>query len=744
MEKNLPEHEAFGVLRAFTVSAFEELPEPLVYSLADASSDFTMQGATDWKEGVQKHFNGDEINLVILNMNESDTESESYCLVTSGGDVEEEIEGAAAPVEDEKMVIEDHEEPDVAVEEPVEAEEKPEPRSLRQRVMQFVAEIGGEGMQNLVAVAHSLLKEGVELQDALRTAFETSEVAANHPFTQDLLAVLECYVQKFSHWVPMIAQFNIDHVIVLIPNIVDSITRALEGQEDVELNLAPIFQACNPNLMNHLQSFIPAGEERVFQCDPTNPLAVLEEAQESIAEEFETKVVHRGVVCDGCEMDPIVGVRYKSTQRPNFDLCENCEKNHDDNDVLLKFKKPLEEIETLPGVWEFARSVGRGRPGARRGRRQGRGCRFARAAREGCEPHGRPNCRRGPPMMRRFFQQMRESSENNGEMPPFGPCDFFKKMMAQHKQDCAEKQEEPVDRRDPAKRDFNRELSEKKTELKEIKQKVLKEKKQELKEIKKLMKSKKKEMKKIRKEKKKQWKQMKKDAKKPLHLDAAVVGHLDMERESTQKAGTCMLKTWKVKNTGATAWPEETYAVFIGGNESMVVDGYQKVFVGPVEANDVSYIRVMVNIPMLPGQYSVRYRLCTPKEKFGQKMETIVTIEDLRNRMQRTDTMDTAIEEPADLPALSVPFAMQPAKSDDSIQTAVTFSSEPECDIPELIEDCQSPPPPSAPAQPEVQLKFPEQVEQLKMMGFGQDDEILDSLLVVAKGNIAQALEKLM
>ncbi|KAL4093388.1 hypothetical protein PRIC1_010822 [Phytophthora ramorum] len=39
----------------------------------------------------------------------------------------------------------------------------------------------------------------------------------------------------------------------------------------------------------------------------------------------EEVVLHAGVVCTGCEKAPLVGVRYKSLEVPNFDLCEECE-----------------------------------------------------------------------------------------------------------------------------------------------------------------------------------------------------------------------------------------------------------------------------------------------------------------------------------------------------------------------------------------------------------------------------------
>jgi hypothetical protein len=35
--------------------------------------------------------------------------------------------------------------------------------------------------------------------------------------------------------------------------------------------------------------------------------------------------VHAGITCDGCQMRPIQGIRYKCSVCPDFDFCEKCE-----------------------------------------------------------------------------------------------------------------------------------------------------------------------------------------------------------------------------------------------------------------------------------------------------------------------------------------------------------------------------------------------------------------------------------
>jgi len=54
-------------------------------------------------------------------------------------------------------------------------------------------------------------------------------------------------------------------------------------------------------------------------------------------------MVHEGVACDGCNVSPIKGIRYKCTVCRNFDYCEKCEENNVQHDhTFLKIKRPVE------------------------------------------------------------------------------------------------------------------------------------------------------------------------------------------------------------------------------------------------------------------------------------------------------------------------------------------------------------------------------------------------------------------
>lgn len=59
-----------------------------------------------------------------------------------------------------------------------------------------------------------------------------------------------------------------------------------------------------------------------------------------IQDKFEP-VIHQNIICDECNVGPIVGIRYKCTVCHDFDLCENCEEISNHMHPLVKIRVPM-------------------------------------------------------------------------------------------------------------------------------------------------------------------------------------------------------------------------------------------------------------------------------------------------------------------------------------------------------------------------------------------------------------------
>jgi len=70
---------------------------------------------------------------------------------------------------------------------------------------------------------------------------------------------------------------------------------------------------------------------------------VAESESQPEAPKEENTSVHTVVRCDGCDVFPIVGIRYKCHTCRDFDYCEKCEATKDHPHPFIKLKKPVAE-----------------------------------------------------------------------------------------------------------------------------------------------------------------------------------------------------------------------------------------------------------------------------------------------------------------------------------------------------------------------------------------------------------------
>jgi len=700
-----------------------------------------VQDPQGWKVLLDMVGNVTNVALTVNEQMSTDSEDESFELIgtttmgvesaSESSDAEEkapELSVESTVAEDEKesaIPLEDKEEINEPkpVAEP--APEPEEPKTMKQRVAQFLSEVGAEDMQNIFVVLHTLLSEGHDITTAVRLAVETSDVASQHPFVLEMLPFVDAYAPKYQSWVPLMCQFDHSHIVTMIPNIIECITRAAAGEENVELDIANVFPR---EVIDNLQRLIPNGEERVFSCMPGAPMSVIDEARDNIEAEFGP--VHRNVTCDICGQEGIVGTRYKCTVCPDYDLCETCEPQHDRSHPMIRINVPLSQMAT-PGMWEFMRATGGGRGGrfGRFGRgRRGRGCGPCGPRMGGCPMgfggrrggRGR-GCRRGRGGRGRgrCFQKMREHMEQMkqhmgpefekqfgsefAENMPKMACKFMK-MMCKNMQNMQEAcgQPQPQNESTNVTKDASAPVAEEKPAAAE-RISGLKSDIQSLKQEAKKCRQELKEKKREQKQKKKELKQVKKAAKQAKKKYAStVVGHLDLEAESTQAPGTYVLKTWKVKNVGTLAWGEDTIATFKKGHREMVSADSQNVIVGSVAPGEVTYIRAMFAVPEEAGKYNVVFRLQSPEAgKFGAPMKTTVFVE--ATEVSEEEQPQVPVYEP------SAPLFVEEAEEEE---------------------------------EEEEEFEYQEQAEQLVSMGFGLDH--IKPVLVATQGDTEQALNLLL
>ena len=72
------------------------------------------------------------------------------------------------------------------------------------------------------------------------------------------------------------------------------------------------------------------------------PASTQQPTDSAAAPADDTPAVHHGIVCDICNVTPIVGIRYKCAQCADYDLCEMCEASgvHPAAHQLIKMKQP--------------------------------------------------------------------------------------------------------------------------------------------------------------------------------------------------------------------------------------------------------------------------------------------------------------------------------------------------------------------------------------------------------------------
>lgn len=132
----------------------------------------------------------------------------------------------------------------------------------------------------------------------------------------------------------------------------------LKQEESVAVESNVSFEQLNNDFQKMLEdrlNAVPAASPAFEVASPVlsaaapvaSPAAPVEAPQSE--EKSDAAAVHANVTCDGCEVSPITGVRFKCIVCNNFDLCSKCEEAnvHDLKHPLLKIKVPRGDVSPV-------------------------------------------------------------------------------------------------------------------------------------------------------------------------------------------------------------------------------------------------------------------------------------------------------------------------------------------------------------------------------------------------------------
>ncbi|RLC62350.1 MAG: hypothetical protein DRI48_09650, partial [Chloroflexi bacterium] len=111
-------------------------------------------------------------------------------------------------------------------------------------------------------------------------------------------------------------------------------------------------------------------------------------------------------------------------------------------------------------------------------------------------------------------------------------------------------------------------------------------------------------------------------------LDARYVADVTIPDDTQLENGEEFEKTWRVRNTGTCAWPEDTVLAFVKGSQ---MDAPDSVEVGAVEPGDEVEVTVKMTAPEEPNRYTGVWQMKTAEGFFGGNLSVVIRAGDVES-----------------------------------------------------------------------------------------------------------------
>jgi len=154
-----------------------------------------------------------------------------------------------------------------------------------------------------------------------------------HPSVQKLLPHLQALAPRLDSWLES-SKVYLPLVLVFIQQSLSQIPQIL-----AEVDFGGLKQC----LLRKWERCMQGGDQNCpFSFCELAPQLTVEEKVPQPTVEAKAQVIHSNIICDGCQQHPLVGPRYKCTVCSDYDLCSACEaKNiHPSSHPFLKMKEP--------------------------------------------------------------------------------------------------------------------------------------------------------------------------------------------------------------------------------------------------------------------------------------------------------------------------------------------------------------------------------------------------------------------
>jgi len=216
----------------------------------------------------------------------------------------------------------------------VEEKKEENPNHANQILVDFLMDekVGGvlpDLVRQMLARLRELAQGGeAQIENAVRQILQNEKylpIVAHEYYQTKLVTMIPSLCAKAAANKDILLSLDEESVISWIPCGLNTIAAAFENHENVELDVE-----IDPR----------------FDAIPTFCAYVQQSCKNQSSQTRQETVVHSNITCDGCEMHPLCGVRYKCCVCPDFDFCERCEASQNGTKhpvwhPMIKFYSPI-------------------------------------------------------------------------------------------------------------------------------------------------------------------------------------------------------------------------------------------------------------------------------------------------------------------------------------------------------------------------------------------------------------------